>query len=438
MTEIGDVAKKIAVVGSGPSGSYLIQSLRKKLPDAELVVFDRLPVPYGLIRYGVAPDHQGTKGVTEQFDRLFEREGVTFVGNIDVGNDVSLEELQRAFDVVVLATGVGTDRELGIAGEESARLYRAGRVTRLFNGYPDECRDGFELGSRVVIIGNGNVALDIVRLLCKTEQDFAGSDIDDPFHQRAVHALREINVVGRRAVADVRFDKTLLRELGRISEVTFRVHAAGGLREEVEPTRQSKVEEMLELETVGSLDSSRINVNFHFGWTPESLNDGPEEVSVVFHASDESGEKLTIAADSVITAVGFVAGGRDRWNREELLSAGADVSRDKLADGLYCTGWFGKGAQGTIPEHRSESKTLASTIADELTRLPHAAEKAGLAALTERVRDHVVDFQGWQRIDAIEREKATPGRFRQKLTTTEELLNAARGPVRTPTEGKRT
>ena len=419
------MSRTIAVVGSGPSGCYLVQSLRKKAPEADLVVFDRLPVPYGLIRYGVAADHQGTKALTEQFDRLFTREGVRFVGNVDVGGEVTLEALQEAFDVVVLATGVDTDRHLGIVGEDNSCLYRAGRVTRLFNGYPDESREGFELGARVVIVGNGNVALDIVRLLCKTEHDFAGSDIDDSFRNDVVGSIREINVVGRRGVTDVRFDKALVKELGRIGDVSFRLYGADEVPHGLDPIQQSKVDDLRQLRSIES-SSSRVRVNFHFGWAAESITETSEGVSMTFRASRGPVEHLTIATDSVITAVGFVVGYRDRWNRDSLLSPDADVAHGKLASGLYCTGWFGKGAQGTIPEHRIESKALASMIVNEIETLPTRSEKTGLAALPQDMLDNFVDFAGWNSIDAVERASARYDRFRRKLITTEELLSAAR------------
>ena len=157
----------VVVVGSGPSGCYTAQFLRKQWPAADITVLDRLPVPFGLVRYGVAPDHQGTKAVDRQFDRLFTRDGVRFVGNVEVGGPVTVDQLRAAFDVVVLATGVSGDRPLGVPGAELAGVHGAGRLTRLLNDHPDEQHPVAPLGPRVVVVGNGNVALDVVRLLAK-------------------------------------------------------------------------------------------------------------------------------------------------------------------------------------------------------------------------------------------------------------------------------
>ena len=162
-----DVAPRVAVVGSGPAGCFTAQSLRRTFPHAPIDVFDELPTPYGLIRYGVAADHQGTKSIARQFDRLFTHEGVRFRGNIRIGADVSLDELRRSYDAVVVATGMHSDTRLAVPGGDLANVHGAGRITRLLNTHPDEA-DAPRLGADVVIIGQGNVAMDVARLLART------------------------------------------------------------------------------------------------------------------------------------------------------------------------------------------------------------------------------------------------------------------------------
>ena len=167
----------IAIVGAGPSGLFAAQNLRRLVANAVIDVFDRLPVPFGLIRYGVAADHQGVKAVARQFERLFEREGVRFFGNVHIGRDITVEELTEFHDVVLLAAGLAGDRRLGIEGELLPGVLSAGRLTRWLNSHPDEAAFRPKLGTHVVIIGNGNVALDIARLLLKTPQELSGSDL---------------------------------------------------------------------------------------------------------------------------------------------------------------------------------------------------------------------------------------------------------------------
>lgn len=212
----------IAIVGSGPSGCYVAQALRKQFPESEISMYDRMPVPYGLVRYGVAPDHVGTKSIAHQFERLFTRESVSFIGNIEIGRDITLDELRNAYDVVVLASGLCGDRDLGILGENLHGVYRAGSITRLFNDHPDEQSNSYQLGQRSVIVGNGNVAIDVLRLISKSSESFAGSEVSDQSLQRICrdHLIR-IDIVGRSPLSDAKFDIVMLKELSELEHVNF-------------------------------------------------------------------------------------------------------------------------------------------------------------------------------------------------------------------------
>jgi len=168
----GEVGRsKVVIVGAGPSGLFAAQHLRRLAPDVEIDIIDRLPVPYGLIRYGVAADHQGTKAVARQFERLFEREDVGFFGNVLVGRDLSVSDLTDLYDSVVLATGLSGDRRLGVPGEDLSGVYGSGTLTRWLNSHPDEVLLQPRLGPRVIIFGNGNVAIDVARILAKTPDE---------------------------------------------------------------------------------------------------------------------------------------------------------------------------------------------------------------------------------------------------------------------------
>ncbi len=412
---------RIAVVGSGPAGCYATQRIVKELPEAEVTVLDRLPVPYGLVRYGVAPDHQGTKAVTRQFDRLFTDGSVVFLGNVRLGEDLELSELQELFDVVVLAIGRAVDAVLDLPDSALDGVYGAGRLTRLVNGHPDEAGLRPELGTAAVVIGHGNVAIDVVRMLIKTTRDWDGSDIDDEVHAGLVRSLRRIELVGRSRVGEAKFDPVLVRELGRIDGVRFRVHGMPGDPTLRDDPRYAAVEALGRIAPV----SPRITVDIRFGLAPRSLVDAAGRVDgVIFE--DEHGRIERIAADSVITAIGF-----DRPDYLELLS-GADPDRGELAPGLFAAGWFLRGARGTIPENRIGSHRIAAAIVEQLRSGRIPIGRPGRAALPAAVLGRAVGFADWRRIDEAELAARTPGRVRRKFRTVEELLAAIEEDVPRP------
>src|ERR1035437_3311013 len=169
--------KHIAIIGSGPAGCYLAANPLRLIADASIDIFDRLPVPFGLVRYGVAPDHQGTKPVARVLDRVLARDRVSFFGNVDVGRDIRLEELMSLYDVVVLATGASRDRRLSIAGEELPGALGSGAFSGWYNGHPDGHPPAIDGVRSAVVIGNGNVAIDVARVLAKSATELAGSDL---------------------------------------------------------------------------------------------------------------------------------------------------------------------------------------------------------------------------------------------------------------------
>lgn len=398
------MSAKVAVVGSGPSGCYLAQSLRKLLPSSELTLIDRLPVPYGLVRYGVAPDHQGTKAVTKQFARLFERDDVAFVGNTHIGTDITLTELQEMFDIVVLATGLPADRSLGNAFEEVETVYGAGRITRLWNGHPDEAAFAPALGQTVAVIGAGNVAMDIVRLLAKGEEDLVGSDAGTGSDVHHIH------LIARSPANQAKFDAAMVRELGKIAGLTVDVP-------DLPEAADNKT--LIELAALsGKSGDGRKALSFHFATRPLQPVLRGGKLSAVACAS--AGSEHEIPCDSIITAIGFDAS-KPAW-RDDILSSALSATNGHLSDGLFATGWFRRGPTGTIAENRADAKTVAGTIASTLEG-KNATSRPGRVALLEKVGHVATDYADWQQIDEAERRAAPPNRVRAKATTTEQMLS---------------
>ncbi len=407
----------IAVIGAGPSGCFTAQALLKTLPDAQIDLLDHLPVPYGLVRYGVAPDHQGTKAVIRQFERVFERPNVRFFGNVTVGRDITLEALRSAYDAVVLATGLAGDRRLGVAGEDLPGILGSGRVTRALNDHPDAQALAGTIGQEVVIIGNGNVAIDLARLLVKHPDEFHGSDLSAG-NGAALAAAggRKVTVLGRSEAESAKFDPVILRELGRLADTRIEVigvHGTGqGITERGIPGKG--------IEALAAIDGhhpagARHELRFRFGWTPLRFNGEGRVQSAHFTASDGSGAVLDVPCDTVLTAIGFEADAADA-SHGLALQAGADGF---VAPGLYATGWIRRGPRGTIPENRADAAMVAARIAADLAGV--VTPRSGRAVLSAHC-PQAVDYAGWQRIDAAERRDCPPDRCRIKLKNRSDML----------------
>lgn len=397
---------KIAIVGAGPSGCYLAQALLKSAPDMQVDVIDRLPVPYGLVRYGVAADHQGTKAVARQFARVFERQGARFFGNVALGRDLTLDDLRAAYDAVVLAAGLSADRRLGIPGDDLSGVIGAGALTRAMYDHPDAAALP-DLGAHPLIIGNGNVAIDLLRLLAKAPAELDGSDLGARATDwLAGSGIETLTIVGRSPAAQAKFDAVMVKELAKLTGARITVIGAG--------EGEAKTQEALA--QIDGLDTGARQITFRFGLTPVAV-DGTDRAAGVRFATDKGEE--TLPCTSVLTAIGFDHDGD--LPRDALLAAAEDAEAGRLAPGLYAAGWFRRGPRGTIPDNRTDAQALAALILDDITADPAKLGRAVLDALPE-----TVDYDGWRRIDAAEAAAPLPGRCRTKIATREAMLRLAR------------
>lgn len=412
-----DACPHVAIVGSGPAGCFTARELKRRMPGAHIDLVDRLPVPYGLLRYGVAGDHQGTKAVSRQFDRLFDSPNVRFVGNTTIGNQVSFEELRANYDAVVLACGMCADRRLDIAGERLAGVFGAGGITRRLNGHPDET-DTPRLGRRVAIVGQGNVAIDVLRLLSIRSCDLEGSDIDDAVHGVLTREIDTLRVIGRSSAEKARFDPVMIRELGRFSNIEHRLHGVD--LERVPEGKDARLDALRTLPGAGSVEvegRAHMTVEWWFEAVPERI-DGQRRVEgmVLRHG----GETFSLEVDSVITAIGFVPDKGDAISRAlaELPDA---AENGRVEAGLYLAGWLRRGARGTIPDQRTDARGLAGVLGADIASGDVRCTRPGLAPHPE-----ATDIDGWRRIDHVECTSAASGRVRTKLCTLEALLESAR------------
>src|SRR6266702_3551855 len=392
---------QIAIVGSGPAGCYLAERLVREAPGCRIDIIDRLPTPYGLVRAGVAPDHQSTKAISRVFDRVLTRDGVTFWGNVEVGRDVTLAELRRLYDAVVIATGAPRDRRLGVPGEDLARVVPSGEFVGWYNSHPDRSGAPDLAGVRAaVVIGNGNVALDVVRLLAKTPAELAQSDIA-PAVERVLATMdpEVIHIVGRRGPEGAGFSPHELGELGELARAQPVVDIAELPAEDAAPNRPviAILADFARRPGVGKPTT----IQFHFHASPARFT-GAGRVAAA-HFTRPSGDALALPADLVVTCIGYRAAPCCGLSPDDGIFAN---SEGLIAPGLYVVGWAKRGPSGTIATNRAESHGVAQRPGGD-----------ALATLLADRGTSRIDFAAWLRIDAAERARGQLGRPREKFAT---------------------
>ena len=410
----------IAVVGSGPSGCYVATFLAKTWPQSEITVFESMPTPYGLVRYGIAADHQGTKNVTRQFDRLFTRDGVRFAGNVCVGTDIAFAELARCFDIVVLATGLPQDRPLDIPQQAGTRVIGARTLLGALNGHPVQVfprnPDGryTPLGQQLAVVGMGNVAIDVVRLMSKDPHELDGSDIDDElFEQLRPRRPSSIDVISRSGLPLAKFDLAMLREL--LSLPNIDVTAIGLSDNDNGPAAELLRPHAGTANVSSTPEETRTKVRLHFQATPESITSSGGRTLLRASTPHEPVPVTEIIVDSVITAIGFTQGAPEDRSCPTGEWSGANV---------YRVGWLSRGPRGAIPENRKDARRVVDTIADDVACGRLEIGRAGFAKVEPLLRN-VVTFTDWQRIEAFEHRDAPPGRCRRKITDRQHMLSIA-------------
>ncbi|KAA0084644.1 hypothetical protein CIW52_11725 [Mycolicibacterium sp. P9-64] len=393
----------VAIVGCGPSGCYTALALRRLAPEVQIAIFDSRPTPFGLVRYGVAPDHQGMKNVSRQFDRLFASDGVEFVGNTSVGEDLPVAVLEENFDVVVVATGLSADRPLTIPVDPRARVHGAGQLLRFLNGDPDStlrsAHPRTPLGAEVLIVGAGNVAMDVARLLCKADEGFHGSDVDDDAREALnTSDLRQLTLLSRGPRDRVRWDASMFAELCAIPGVS--VYLDGEIEERSVTSNND--------------DHGRaVRVDVRFNEIVLGVDADDEGCIVrtqrspdVEHSEPSEPEDFTYGVDTVVTAMGFVE---------------PDHRAPENGDRVLRVGGCGSGTLGNLADNRALAKVAAQQIIDQLRA---SQIKPGLDGVREVLPAEANTFDDWVGIDRAEVARARPDRLRTKFTSWSEMADA--------------
>jgi ferredoxin/flavodoxin---NADP+ reductase len=446
---------RVAVVGSGPAGFYAAGSLLDAEEPVEVDMIERLPTPWGLVRLGVAPDHPKLKTVSRAFEKIALKPGFQFIGNVEVGRDLTHDDLIGLYDAVVYAVGAQTDRRLGIPGEDLPGSWSATEFVAWYNGHPDFQDHVFDLDvQRAVVIGNGNVALDVARMLALTPEELAPTDTTDP----AIEAIgaatpAEILILGRRGPAQASWTTQELKEMGELAGADVAVDPA---ELELDPASAAALEhdtnarrnmEVLREFAERSPSGKPTTVRFRFYVSPTAIggDERVESIELVRNRLEEqdgrlvsvpTDERETVECGLVFRSVGYLGVALPdlpfHERRGTIRNEGGRVigENGEPVAGVYCAGWIKRGPTGIIGTNKKDATETVRLVLEDVRagRLEHddsATPEAVHALLAEHGARPVL-YAGWTTIDELERAAGEKlGRPRVKLRTWDELLEAA-------------
>lgn len=429
---------RVAIVGSGPSGFYTADALLRSGIDCEIDVIDRLPTPFGLIRAGVAPDHQKTKNVSRAYEKTALKENVAYFGNVDVGVDVSIEDLKGFYDAVVLAIGSPYDRKLGVPGEDKIGVFGSADFVGWYNGHPDFRDLEPDLNTKsVVVIGNGNVAIDCARVLVKTPNEMSTTDIATHAAE-AIHAspLEDVYMVGRRGPVEAKFTNVELREMGELEECTPIIDGAQ-IPDEVPPEEEmSDRDRRLKDRNLGTLrtfvdaeaNGRKRRVHFQFYASPVEILGGDKVEGIRLEKTEVrdgravgTGEMYDIPCGIVIPAIGYQGQPIEGVPFDERNGIIAN-DEGRVSEGVYAVGWIRRGPTGVIGTNKHDGDRAAEQIQEDCSDGGKTG-RAGLTAMLDEKGVRWVSYADWQKIDEAEKAQAAEGAPRRKLTRIPEMLS---------------
>ena len=427
--------RHVAIVGSGPAGYYAAEALQKKYGDAVRVdIIDRLPVPYGLIRSGVAPDHQSIKAVSRRYETVNLADNVRFIGNVTVGKDVSISELQALYDAVVLATGAPDDRALGIMGDDLPGVIGSAAFVGWYNGHPDFAALSPPLGGPgAVVVGNGNVALDVARILSKTRSEFAGADIVAHALDALDHSgIKRISILGRRGPHQIAMTPKELGELGHLARATPFVDPIDLPPEAddalLEPGMRKSVTHLRDFARSDAAPKD-IALDFDFFAMPIAIEgDGKVERIIVERTrldadlrSVGTGERYAIPCALVVACIGYQTPPIEGVPYEH--GRGRFANTDgRILPGLYCVGWARRGPSGTIGTNRPDSYAVVDCLVADIGEGGGKLGRPALDTLLGERGVNIVTFRDWQKIEAAEVARARVGAPREKFVEITEMM----------------
>jgi ferredoxin/flavodoxin---NADP+ reductase len=456
---------RVAVIGAGPAGFYAAEHLLRRDGVAVAVdLFDKLPTPFGLVRAGVAPDHPKIKSVIRVYERTAAREGFRFFGGVEVGRHVSAAELGRRYHAVVYAYGTEADRRLEIPGEDLPGSHAATEFVAWYNGHPDFAEREFDLSHhRAMVIGNGNVATDVARMLALTREELECTDTaDHAIEPLASSGVREIVILGRRGPAQAAFTNPELRELGEMADADIVVDPRECelddvsrewlASDEASPTNRRNVEIFTGFAR-REPDGKRKRIVIKFLRSPVEIQGGGRVERVILARNElyrdesdavrarDTGERETLECGLILRSIGYrgvaVEGLPFDERRGTIANRGGRVIDPETGEhmpGHYVVGWIKRGPSGVIGTNKKDAQETVDNLFGDLEAgaLPEPPDAAPIEELlADRAPEHV-EWSGWELIDEAEQERGKPvGRPRIKFVSVAEMLDAA-APSREP------
>lgn len=420
---------KIAIVGAGPAGYFAAQALQNLQDDTRrfaIDIFERLPTPWGLVRSGVAPDHPKIKTVSKVFEKIATHEDFRLIANVEVGVDLSLQELKDSYDAVVIAVGTPRGRRLGIPGEDLGNVISSADFVYWYNGHPDFIDVKVDLsGSRALVIGAGNVAMDVGRMLALDPRELDSTDTAD-HALRKLHAsqIRDVSIIARRGAEHAAFTSPELRELPDLESINVVINqvdidkALQRVGSEPEKHVRSNLDAMLAIAQSKSKEILR-TLRFLFEHRPIAINGEKSVRSVTFETPDGP---MEIACDLVVTAIGYAP-----TEISGLLTSNGRYENEDghIADNLYVVGWAKRGPNGVIGTNKSDAADVMRLLVE---RLKSAKERADLLPSLVARGVQVISQDAWNRINEEEIKRGVEqGRPRVKFTEIGAMLAAAGG-----------
>jgi len=445
---------RVAIVGSGPAGFYAAEALFKATIKVKVDMFDRLPAPFGLVRYGVAPDHPKIKNVIKVFEKTAERENFTFLGNVNVGKDVSVEILRKHYDALIFCNGAETDRKLGVPGEDLAGSHTATEFVAWYNGRPEYKDRVFDLSQEVaVVIGQGNVAMDVSRILCKTVDELKNTDIcKHALEVLTSNKIKEVHLIGRRGPAQAAFTSPEIREFGELADCIPVFHNPDDMnlneasRKELEDPQNAPKKKNYEiLQGYLNLQAGNKKRRFviHFLESPVEIIGSRFVEKVVFEQNVLTGEpgkqkskgigkRTQLPCGLIFRSVGYRGipiPGLPFHDQSGIIpnQQGRIADSEHIYHDLYCAGWIKRGPSGVIGTNKPDSEETVAKLLEDLPNLNPCSipSTEKLIAWLKDKEVRVVSFADWKKIDTAEMERGKKaGKPREKFVTIQGMLSA--------------